>query len=50
MDIIIDLTKLLELSIPAKIMIAIMILLVGAMIYFFFKAFIIEENYEDGWR
>ena len=50
MDIIIDLTTPLELSVPDKIMIAILLLLFGAMVYYGVKAILIKENYEDGWR
>lgn len=50
MDILVDLTTPLELSVPDKIMIAIMVLLFAAVVYFTVKAIIIEENYEDGWR
>lgn len=50
MDILVDLTTPLELSVPDEIMIAIMVLLFGAVVYFTVKAIIIEENYEDGWR
>ena len=50
MDILVDLTTPLELSIPDKIMFAILVLLFAVVVYSTVKAIIIDENYEDGWR